>query len=61
MKMTKSWTGKKDSLPSFTKKDQHKQRKTFTQLLHILEDKDWEEQLKEYKRDELYRVAKGQG
>ena len=48
MKMTKPWTGKKDNLPSSTKKEHHKERKTLTQLLHSIEDKDWEQQLKEY-------------
>ena len=46
--MTKPWTGKKDNLPSSTKKEHHKERKTLTQLLHSIEDKDWEQQLKEY-------------
>lgn len=57
--MTRPWSGKKDNLPSPKKKEQHENRKTYTQLLHILEDKDWEEQLKEYKKNErlsnLYR------
>lgn len=48
VKMTKPWTGKKDNLPSFTKKDQHKQRKNRTQLLHEIENKDWQLQLKDY-------------
>ena len=48
MKMMKPWTGKKDNLPSSTKKEHHKERKTLTQLLHHIEDKDWEQQLKDY-------------
>ena len=51
MKMTKPWTGKKDNLPSTTKKEHHKERKTLAQLLHHIEDKDWEQQLKDYIRN----------
>ena len=51
MKMTKPYTGKKDNLPSFTKKEHHKERKTLTRLLHNIEDKDWEQQLKDYIRN----------
>ena len=48
MKMTKPYTGKKDNLPSYNKKEQHKERKTLAQIIHHIEDDDWEQQLKEF-------------
>lgn len=48
MKMTKPWTGKKNNLPSSTKKEQHKERKTKEELVHRWQEDDWENQLKEY-------------
>lgn len=47
--MTKPWTGKKDSLPSYTKKEQHKNRKTYEHLIHLWQEDDWEQQLRDYK------------
>ena len=48
-KMTKPWTGKKDSLTNPDKKQQHKERKQKKSLLHDIETLDWKQQLKEYK------------
>lgn len=50
VKVTKSWTGKKDSLSSQDKKQQHLERRTKKTILHYIEDQDWEEQLKEYNK-----------
>ena len=48
MKMMKPWTGKKDNLPSFSKKEQHVNRKTKEDLVHRWQNDDWEKQYKEY-------------
>lgn len=49
VKMTKTWTGKKDSLPSSDKKEQHLNRKTKQELVHRWDEQDWEQQLKDFK------------
>ena len=49
VKVSKTWTGKKNSLPDTTKKETHKERKTKKQILNHLEEEDWEQELKEYR------------
>ena len=49
MKMSRPWTGKKDTLPDTTKKEVHQERKTKKQIINHLEEEDWEQELKEYK------------
>ena len=51
VKMTKPWTGKKDSLGNPDKKQQHKERKLKKSLLHNIKHEDWTQQLKEYKKN----------
>ena len=46
-KMKKIWTGKKEPTNPVLK-EQHLDRKTKEEILHHIEDDDWEEQLKEY-------------
>jgi len=48
MKMTKPWTGKKDNLPSSTKKEHHKERKSKEELVHRWQEYDWELQLEDF-------------
>ena len=48
MKIARPWTGKKDSLPDPVKKEVHQERKTKKQILHHLEELDWEKELREY-------------
>ena len=48
MKMMKPWTGKKDNLPSFAKKEQHQDRKTKEELVHQWQEADWDSQYEEY-------------
>ena len=52
--MKKSWTGKKEPTNPVLK-EQHQQRKTIKEILHHIEDDDWEEQLKEYYVCEINR------
>ena len=54
VKMTRPWTGKKSSLPSPVKKEQHLNRKTKEELIHRWQEEDWDKQLREY--NELYRM-----
>lgn len=46
-KMKSPWTGKKPETNPVLK-EQHQQRKTIKEILHHIEDDDWEEQLKDY-------------
>ena len=48
IKVSKPWSGKKDSLPDPNKKELHQTRKTKKAVVHDIEDTDWEQQLKEY-------------
>lgn len=48
MKQTKPWTGKKDNLPSTSKKEQHKERKIKREVQHHIIDDDWNQQLQEF-------------
>ena len=48
MKMTRPWTGKKDSQPDQTKKELHKQRKETKLRLKEICDEEWEQQLKDF-------------
>ena len=51
VRVTRPWSGKKEpSNPD--KKQQHLERKTKKTILHHIEDQDWEEQLKEFKKHE---------
>ena len=50
IKVSKGWTGKKDSLPDPNKKELHQTRKTKKALIHEIEDRDWDEQLKDYEK-----------
>ena len=47
-KISRPWSGKKDSLPDITKKEVHQERKTKKQILNLLEEEDWDKELKEY-------------
>lgn len=49
IKVSKPWSGKKDSLPDPNKKEVHLERKTKKQLQHHIEEMDWKKELKEYK------------
>lgn len=51
MKMTKPWTGKKDNLPSQTKKEQHKQRKSFVIKKREIESTEQQQAILEYKKN----------
>lgn len=53
-KMKRDWSGKKEPTNP-KKKEQHAERKTKLVLLHELQEKDWQEQVKEYG---LYRMDK---
>lgn len=48
VKVSKTWTGKKNSLPSPDKKEQHQNRKTKQELVHRWDEQDWDLQLKDY-------------
>ena len=50
IKVSKPWSGKKDSLPDPNKKELHQTRKTKKALIHEIEDRDWDEQLKDYEK-----------
>lgn len=50
-KMTRTWTGKKNSLPSTTKKELHKNRKTKEEINHRWETNDWNNQIKDFLTD----------
>ena len=47
VKLPKSWVNKK-SPTNHEKQEQHKNRKTKSQLDHLWEDHDWQLQLKDY-------------
>jgi hypothetical protein len=46
--LTRPWTGKAEGPTNEKKKIAHEDRKTKKQILHELENADWEQQLKEY-------------
>ena len=48
VKVSRPWSGKKDSLPNQKKKEQHADRKTKKLRLSEIREDDWQEQLKEY-------------
>ena len=50
VKMIQNHTGKKQPTNP-DKKEQHLERRTKKSILHYLEDRDWEEQLKEYNKN----------
>lgn len=47
-KMTRPWTGKKNSLPNPVRKEQHLSRKNKRHIMYVQEELDWELELKEY-------------
>jgi len=50
MKIQKSWTGKTaETAPA--KKEQHQSRKTKQAIIHQIEDVEWEQQVREYKKN----------
>jgi len=55
--MTKSWTGKKAET-SPAKKEQLSKEKLQQAVLHMLEDREWENERTEYS---MYRMDKGKG
>lgn len=46
-KMKKTWTGKKTETDPL-KKEAHKDRKTKVAMIHEQQEKEWEQQVKEY-------------
>ena len=50
VKIPKTWVNKK-SPTNPERKEQHQERKTKKALMHEIEDRDWEEQLKEYTKN----------
>jgi len=55
MKMTKPYTGKKDNLPSHSKKEQHQDRKSKEELVHRWQENDWELQLEEFNASKSFQ------
>ena len=47
-KMTRPWTGKKNSLPNPKRKEQHEFRKNKRHQVYLQEEDDWKLQIKEY-------------
>lgn len=47
-KMTRPWTGKKNSLPNPKRKEQHEFRKNKRHQVYLQEEQDWKLQVKEY-------------
>ena len=47
-KMSRPWTGKKNSIANPQKKEQHSNRKNKKHLLYVQEEKEWSIEVKEY-------------
>ena len=47
VKIPKKWVGKKNETDP-SKKQQHQDRKTKQEVLHKIEDHEWDQQVKEY-------------
>ena len=47
-KMSRPWTGKKNSIANPQRKEQHSNRKNKKHLLYVQEEKEWSIEVKEY-------------